>query len=258
MIPYHQWEGVQLLMYICKSFCKEQACNLLKYLEKHPNCQIAFKADKEKQLPQRFWCKNCGRILDSIVSIFIILNWQLPHQITCLYHGSTIDSSTFPNDVYAFIDNIPDDDELYDDDMNIQYWFSSFGHTTEILDQEQPDNTEGLPINDDNFPCDINLQYVINYWLSIAGDDQLTISSYAVTLLQECLDLFYANIIEEANEESRRRAGEDNRCLVPSLIGGILSSNKYLKFISNYGLRKPEPLIQFFCLWETNLLQRDL
>lgn len=161
----------------------------------------------------------------------------------CLYHGSIIDSSTFPTEIYSFIDSMPDNDDYYNDDLNMDEWFSLFNHPQELLPHSQEDEVEFLPILENDTACDQELKKTIEYWLAIASDNPPGITASSVNLIQECLDLFFANIVEEVEEESRQRVGDGERCLVPSLITGIFSSNKYLSFISNFGLRKPEPIL---------------
>lgn len=164
--------------------------------------------------------------------------------MTCLYHGSNMDSSTFPNDVYTFIDSTPDNFDGYNDDVLMSEWFSLFGNMNDLFNQHhQPEEEHQEICTDDDIPCDSELKHLIEYWISVASDKSLSVDSNAVTILQDCLDLFFANIVEETDEESKRRVSEGERTLVPSLVGGILLSNKYLRFISNYGLRKPDPVL---------------
>ena len=96
---------------------------------------------------------------------------------------------------------------------------------------------------DEENEYDQDIKLIVDYWLNIASDNTLSVNKDALAIIQDCLDLFYANIIEETNEESKKRVTSGNRTLVPSLVGGILLSNKYLRFLSNSGLRKPEPVL---------------
>lgn len=165
--------------------------------------------------------------------------------MTCSYRKSEIDSSTFPNDVYGFIDSTPEYGDFLDDDLHMSEWLSLIGNVGELFDQHPhlEDELHLVDANADTVDCDDAFKTVINYWLSIASDGTLSIDADATSAIQDCLDLFFASIIEEADEESRRRVGEGERALVPSLVGENLLSNKYLRFISNYGLRKPEPVL---------------
>ena len=136
--------------------------------------------------------------------------------------------------------------DMFDDnDMNMSEWLSLFGgpndlfHSSHAIEEIHP---LIVTIDEEN-EYDQGINLVVDYWLNIASDNTLSINKDALAIIQDCLDLFYANIIEETNEESKKRVTNGNRTLVPSLVGGILLSNKYLRFLSNSGLRKPEPIL---------------
>ena len=69
---------------------------------------------------------------------------QTSHQLNCLYRDERIDSSTYPSDVYAFLDTAPQNDGYEDGDVN--EWLSFFGPLSGMLETVFPqEETPAIP-----------------------------------------------------------------------------------------------------------------
>ena len=166
---------------------------------------------------------------------------QTSHQLNCLYRDERIDSSTYPSDVYAFLDAAPQNDGYEDGDVN--EWLSFFGPLSGILDPVFPQE-ETPPIPESVHYADLNS--IMKTVLRDESGKHVPCTEDALEMINTCLEVVVESILNDCETESINRTHcEDSsrRVLVPALLNSVNKQNPYLQFVSNTGLQKPEHVV---------------
>lgn len=162
-----------------------------------------------------------------------------------------MNSATYPNDVYTFLDSAPS--MQYDSD-NMDEWYSFFGRDQMILHafdsafdmqlEENAPTPEELDVSAFD-PCFVN---TVTHWINLCSANHLQVSTSGYQALESCLEVFLSHVLEACNEESvRRTLHADQRVLVPAVLDGAITKCPYLQFISNEGLMKPQSIDSLVC-----------
>lgn len=166
---------------------------------------------------------------------------QTSHQLNCLYRDERIDSSTYPSDVYAFLDTAPQNDGYEDGDVN--EWLSFFGPLSGMMEtvfpqEETPAIPESIRYAD--------LSQLMKTFLQEESGKSLPCTEDALEMINTCLEIVAESILKDCETESIRRTHCEDPCrhvLVPALLNAVSKENPYLQFVSNAGLQKPEHIV---------------
>lgn len=162
-----------------------------------------------------------------------------------------MNSATYPNDVYTFLDSAPS--MQYDSDT-MDEWYSFFGRDQIIF--HAFDSAFDIPLEDNSAspeesdvsmfdPCFVS---AVAHWINLCSANHLQVSTSGYQALESCLEVFLSHVLEACNEESIERThNTDKRVLVPAVLGGAIPKCPYLQFISNVGLMKPQSIDSLVC-----------